>query len=66
VNGRVIAAAAHRETVDLIRSLGFDVRPVDLTEFAKAEGGVTCLSVLLETNWVRKKNGTADNADNRG
>ena len=25
------------------------VHPVDLTEFAKAEGGVTCLSVLMET-----------------
>ncbi len=44
---RVIAAASNRQTVDLIRSLGFDVRPVELGEFAKAEGGVTCLSILL-------------------
>lgn len=47
LNGRVVAAAANRQTNDLIRSLGFDVRPVELGEYAKAEGGVTCLSILL-------------------
>jgi N-dimethylarginine dimethylaminohydrolase len=29
--------------------LGFAVCPVELSEFAKAEGGVTCLSLLLAT-----------------
>jgi dimethylargininase len=48
VNGHVVAAAAHHETIDLIRGLGFNVHPVILSEFAKAEGGVTCLSVLLD------------------
>lgn len=47
LKGRVVAAAANRQTNELIRSLGFDVRPVELDEFAKAEGGVTCLSILL-------------------
>lgn len=48
---RVIAAAFNRQTVDLIRSLGFVVHAVDLGEFAKAEGGVTCLSILLHENF---------------
>ena len=43
----VIAAAENVQTVDLVRNLGFDVRTVELDEFAKAEGGVTCLSMLL-------------------
>lgn len=47
-NGRLLAAAAHPRTLDRIRALGFDVDAVDLSEFAKAEGGVTCLSILLE------------------
>jgi dimethylargininase len=47
IGGRVIAAAAHSATAELVRSLGFDVSTVELDEFAKAEGGVTCLSLLL-------------------
>jgi dimethylargininase len=41
-------AAHHERTADMIRGLGFDVRAVDLSEFAKAEGGVSCLSILME------------------
>ncbi len=44
---QVLAAAEHAQTADLIRDLGFEVRTVPLDEFAKAEGGVTCLSLLL-------------------
>jgi dimethylargininase len=44
---RIIAAAEHVETADLIRNLGFDLCTVDLGEFAKAEGGATCLSLLV-------------------
>lgn len=46
VNGRVCASASHGETCQLIRRLGFEVHTVELDEFAKAEGGVTCLSIL--------------------
>ncbi len=44
----VIAAAAHRQTGDVIRRLGFDVHFAAIDEFAKAEGGDTCLSILLK------------------
>ena len=47
VNGRVIAAAAYPETNERLRRRGLDVMEVDLSEFAKAEGGVTCLSLLI-------------------
>jgi dimethylargininase len=47
VGDRVCLPAAHPRTADLVCRLGFDVRTVDLSEFAKAEGCVTCLSLLL-------------------
>jgi N-dimethylarginine dimethylaminohydrolase len=33
--------------VDLIGRRGFTTRTVEISEFAKAEGGVTCLSILF-------------------
>jgi dimethylargininase len=45
-SGMIMAAANHL-TVDLVRQLGILVQVVDVSEFAKAEGGVTCLSLLL-------------------
>jgi len=45
----VFVATAYWQTAEMIRGRGFNVRTVDLSEFAKAEGGVTCLSILLDT-----------------
>jgi dimethylargininase len=36
----------HVATADLLGEMGFAIQPVDISEFAKAEGGVTCLSIL--------------------
>jgi dimethylargininase len=47
IGNHVLAASAFPRTIDRIRSRGFTVHPVDLSEFAKAEGGVTCLSLLV-------------------
>ncbi len=47
VGNCVIAAAENGRTIRMIRDLGFDVKTVELDEFAKAEGGVTCLSILF-------------------
>ena len=44
---RVLMGAAHPRTIELVRARGFDVDSVDLSEFAKAEGCVTCLSILI-------------------
>jgi dimethylargininase len=48
VGGRVLCAAEHPETAALLTAEGYDVVPVHISEFAKAEGGVTCLSILLD------------------
>ena len=43
----VILPAAHAQTAAVVSRLGFVLQPVEITEFSKAEGGVTCLSLLF-------------------
>jgi len=47
VEHHVIIEAAKVRTAALIRDLGFEVHPIDLSEFTKAEAGVTCLSLVV-------------------
>ncbi len=47
VHSNVLLSAAHDKTAALIHDLGFNVRTIDLCEFAKAEGGVTCLGLFI-------------------
>jgi dimethylargininase len=47
VGENVIAATAFPRTNERIAGCGFTVREADLSEFAKAEGGVTCLSLIF-------------------
>jgi dimethylargininase len=47
IGDNVFAVAAHARTVGMIRERGFVVRAIDLSEFTKAEGGVTCLGILF-------------------
>lgn len=47
VDSTVCVATAHPATAQMIRDFGFVVETIDLSEFAKAEGGVTCLSILM-------------------
>jgi dimethylargininase len=44
---RVCVTAAHPRTAEMLDRFGFEVHMTDLSEFAKAEGGVTCLSLIL-------------------
>jgi len=44
----VVAAAGFPRTTDRLRARGLDVRTVDVSEFQKAEGGVTCKSLLFD------------------
>ena len=46
--GAVIAATGFPRTVERLRARGLDVRTVDVSEFRKAEGGVTCKSLLFD------------------
>ena len=44
----VLLPAAQVQTAQLVSQLGFAVKPVEISEFSKAEGGVTCLSLIFE------------------
>jgi dimethylargininase len=45
--GRLFVQAAHPATGDRLASAGFDVLPIDTSELAKAEAGLTCMSVIV-------------------
>jgi dimethylargininase len=47
VGSKVLLPAAHVRTAEMIRDFGFETLPIDLSEFAKAEGGVTCLGLFI-------------------
>jgi dimethylargininase len=47
VGDTVCLEADHGRTAELLQRSGFDVRTISLSEFAKAEGGLTCLSLLV-------------------
>jgi len=47
--GTVLMAASAPRSAELFDDLGFDVETVDISEFEKMEGCVTCLSVLVRT-----------------
>ncbi len=44
---RLLVSAGFPRTLHLLRERGYDARPVAIDEFARAEAGLTCLSVLL-------------------
>jgi dimethylargininase len=47
VRDRLLYSSGFPRTRDLMARAGFDVATVDLSEFAKAEGAVTCCSLIL-------------------
>jgi dimethylargininase len=47
VNGSVCVSAAFPRTAGMLAARGFDMRAVEVSEFAKVEGGMTCLSLLF-------------------
>jgi dimethylargininase len=48
VGETLILPDAFPKTLELLTNAGFQVRTVDVSELAKAEGGVTCTSLLFE------------------
>ena len=49
VGETVVCAAAYPRTRQLLEDRGIRVETVDSSELAKAEGGLTCCSLLFET-----------------
>lgn len=48
IDGRICMAAGNPRTTELIGQRGLQVETIDLSEFAKAEAGITCLSLLFQ------------------
>jgi dimethylargininase len=46
IGDQVIVPAGYPQVAALLRSHGFTLLPVPVSEFAKADGGVTCLSLV--------------------
>lgn len=47
INKTVIMAATRPDSIELVKEAGFEVIPVDVSEFEKCDGALTCLSVLF-------------------
>ena len=45
INGTVLVPDGHPETASLIESAGYEVKMVDVSEFQKLDGGLSCLSL---------------------
>jgi dimethylargininase len=49
IDGTVLASAQFPETCELLERSGFRVKTLDVSELHKAEAGVTCMSILFES-----------------
>jgi dimethylargininase len=50
IGEQIIVSDAFPRTMDLLANCGWKVVPVPVSEFAKAEGGVTCLSLVFTSS----------------
>ena len=48
IGERIIVSDNFPDTIELLERQGWEVVPVGVSEFAKVEGGVTCLSLVFE------------------
>lgn len=50
LNSTVCLHSAFTATADSLRELGFNVATIDISEFLKAEGGLSCLSIRFDVS----------------
>ena len=50
VDGTVCMHSGFGKTMELLRRRGFKVRSTDISEFLKAEAGLTCMSLVFRTS----------------
>jgi dimethylargininase len=55
INGVVIVPASFPKTRALLEDRGFRVRAIDLSELQKAEAGVTCTSLIFDSDLPKKQ-----------
>lgn len=49
INDTICMNKAFPKTIEIVKSLGYNVKSTDISEFVKAEAGLTCMSVLFYT-----------------
>ncbi|MFW9958162.1 MAG: dimethylarginine dimethylaminohydrolase family protein [Candidatus Odinarchaeota archaeon] len=47
INGNVLMSSWHPKSIEMVKDAGFDVIPMDMSEFEKCEGAITCLSLIF-------------------
>jgi dimethylargininase len=47
-DGRLLVTAGAPATADMLATVGFAVVPVDISELQAADGGLTCLSIIID------------------
>jgi dimethylargininase len=47
-DGRLLMTHNAHATAERVAAAGFDVAPIDMSEFQAADGGLTCLSILID------------------
>lgn len=45
INDTICMNEAFAKTIEVVKSLGYEIKSTDITEFVKAEAGLTCMSV---------------------
>ncbi|NNE98545.1 MAG: dimethylargininase, partial [Pyrinomonadaceae bacterium] len=50
VGDTVLMHSGFKRTIKLVEKYGFNVRPIDISEFQKAEAGITCMSIIFEAD----------------
>ena len=48
IAGMIVMPDSFPATAEILRASGYNVRTLDVSEIMKAEGGVTCMSLLFE------------------
>ena len=48
INGTVCIHAGFHKTIDLLQARGYQLNTVDISEFLKAEAGLTCMSIIFD------------------
>ena len=47
INGHVLMSSNHSKSIQMVEDAGFEVLRLDMSEFEKCEGAITCLSLIF-------------------
>jgi len=47
IDGVIVMSIRHKKTAEMVKEAGFDVIHLDMSEFEKCDGALTCLSIIF-------------------